>query len=253
MSKILVLLTSLILISSVNCTSNKEKVKIFIAWPGVSYLPGYNWEKGESKPTGVEPALIEKILDEAGYDYIYIPDYRITKDGDVRINALTEGAADIAIRSITISEERKDKVNFSKPYYYDGVSALTLKNSNIETEQDLMGKTVYSYDFHTAFNWANENLPESKIVSYNDYSYEHEPEELLLEGKIDAYLGDRTFLMILSKDNAKFRVLDNTFTSEPFGIAVRKDKPQLLKDINSAIEKLKKSGELEKITSGFQK
>ncbi len=47
-------------------------------------------------------------------------------------------------------------------------------------------------------------------------------------------------------------LLDETYTREPFGIAVNKDKTQLLQDINSAIDKLRNSGELVRITSKFK-
>ncbi|WP_180957943.1 substrate-binding periplasmic protein [Psychroflexus sp. MES1-P1E] len=171
----------------------------------------------------------------------------------MRLDVITDGKADITIRSITITEDRKQKVNFSEPYYYDGASALVLAKSGIKSKDDFQNKTVYAFDFTTAYDWAKGNLQESEIVSYEYFSGDQAPEKLLLEGKIDVYLGDRSFLKTLLSKSPNFKLLDDTYTREPFGIAVDKDQPQLLNDINNAIEQLRSTGELENITSEFKK
>ena len=253
MRNFFILLIGLLLISSSSCQNKSDEVKIFVSWPGASYPPGYIWENGQNEPSGVEPKLIKRILEIAGYEYTFIDDYYYNKNGDVRLDVITDGKADITIRSITITEDRKQKVNFSEPYYYDGASALVIDDSGIKSKNNFENKRVYAFDFTTAYDWAKENLPESEIVTYEDFSGDQAPEKLLLEGKIDVYLGDRTFLKTLLNTSSKFKLLDETYTREPFGIAVDKEKSQLLNDINKAIEQLKNSGELEKITAEFKK
>lgn len=118
------------------CKGQEEnKIKIFVAWPGAEYLPSYKWNINEQKPTGAEPLLIEKILSTAGYKYEFVRDYKYNKDGDVRIDVITDKKADVSIRSITINKNRKEKVNFSIPYYYDGISAMVIDES-IKTKED---------------------------------------------------------------------------------------------------------------------
>lgn len=255
MNKLWILLCSgIILLSSFKSSSrDHDTVKIFIAWPGATYLPAYDWKIGDSKPTGVEPALIERILEKAGYDYTYVSDYNYTKYGDVRIDAITDGVADISIRSITITDERSKKVNFSQPYYYDGISGLVLKNSGINRKHDFKDKKIFANYYTTAYDWAIKNLPDSKSISYEDFYFPHSVGILLLGGFIDVYLGDRSFLTNVSLKYPQLTVLEETYTEEPFGIAVHKHKGQLLKDINSALDKLKRTGELEEIIAGFNK
>lgn len=253
MRNIFILLIGLLLFSSSSCQDRNDEVKIFVSWPGASYPPGYFWETGENEPSGVEPKLIKRILETAGYEYTFIDDYDYNKNGDVRLDVITGGKADLTIRSITITEDRKQKVNFSEPYYYDGASALVLNDSGIESKNDFQNKRVYAFNFTTAYDWARENLPESEIVTYEDFPGDQAPEKLLLEGKIDVYLGDRTFLKTILTKSPEFKLLGETYTREPFGIAVDKDRTQLLTDINKAIEQLRSTGELEKITSEFKK
>jgi ABC-type amino acid transport substrate-binding protein len=242
-----------VLISSFSCKPKSNDVKIFIAWPGVTYLPNYDWKAGESKPTGVEPAIIERILEVAGYDYTYVPNYNYQEDGDVRIDVILDSVADISIRSISINSERDKLVDFSDPYYYDGVSALVLKKSDINTREDLNDVRVIAIDYTTAHQWAKENLPDSNIYDYTNYSKQLTPEELLRFGKVDAYLNDRTHLKNLSNNSNQYRLLSGKYTKEPLGIAVREGNTKLLNDINLAIRKLKASGELSKLTEKFEK
>lgn len=245
---------SIILLTSFKCDTNQdEKVRIFVAWPGASYLPSYEWKIGESKPIGVEPVLIERIFELIDTEYVFVNDYNYLKDDDVRIDVIIDGYADVSIRSITITEERKEKVSFSKPYYIDGISAMVINTSGINKKADLKNKTVYADKFTTAYEWAKKNLPNSKIVSRGDFKINVLPENLLLQNEIDVYLADKTYLTHIASKNDKFKVFKEKFTNELFGIAMAKYNDKLLNKINSAIEQLEKSGELEQLTARFEK
>ena len=246
---LLLLLTAI----SIGCKSQteNEKIKIFVAWPGAEYLPSYKWNIDDEKPTGVEPQLIEKILSQAGYDYEFVNDYSYNKNGDVRIDVITDKKADISIRSITINDERKVRVNFSEPYFYDGLSAMVNDNT-IQSIDDFDNKTVFAAKNTTAYKWAIQNLPNSKIVSFEDFDYDAPPQEFLANKEMDILIADRTFLLNCSRSNKEFTVLKEKYTKEPFGIAVNKTKTELLNNINQAIKELRRTGELEEITSEFR-
>jgi ABC-type amino acid transport substrate-binding protein len=253
MRGILQLFVFTVFISILGCQSKKDNVKIFVSWPGASYLPSYEWTVGESKPKGVEPAIIERILEVAGYSYSYVADYNYQKNGDVRIDAILDRVADISIRSISITPERNKLVDFSDPYYFDGVSALVLQKSSINNREELNDARLFAVGFTTAYQWAKENFPDSNIYDYTKYSDQLAPEELLKFGKIDAYLADRTHLKNLVNNSSQYKLLDGKYTKEPFGIAVKKGNSKLLKDINLAIKTLNESGELAKLTEKFDK
>jgi ABC-type amino acid transport substrate-binding protein len=245
------LLLILLAIVTFGCKSQNEKIRIFVAWPGAEYLPSYKWNIGDDKPKGVEPVLIERILSKAGYDYEFVRDYNYHKNGDVRIDVIADKKADVSIRSITINDKRKEKVNFSEPYFYDGLSAMVI-DPNIRSIEEFKGKTVFAAKNTTAYKWATKNLPNSKIVSFEDFDdKQSSPEVFLAQNKIEILLADRTFLQNCSKRNKRFIVLKEKYTEEPFGIAVAKTKTKLLKNINKAISDLKNTGELYKLTSEF--
>lgn len=247
-----ILLIVIVVFSCVKSNSN-DKVKIFVSWPGGEGLPHYIWQKNKDKPEGIEPNLIERILEIAELDYEYVKDYDAENVGDPRIESIVKRDADISIRGITINEERKKLVSFSKSYYTDGLSALVRDTSSINNLNDLKGKNVYALKFTTAYNWVNLNIPECNLMTYSKYDTAFvEPQSLLIKGEIDAYVIDYTFIKYIQKSNPTLRVLKEKFTQEKIGIAVSKSQPELLEKINKAISVLEKTGEMEKLIAGLK-
>lgn len=234
-----------------SCKDN-SKVRIWVTWPGGQGLPHYNWKKGDDKPTGIEPAFIERILKLAELDYTYVSDFEFSGVGDPRIEVLEKNKADICIRAFSINEERKKHVLFTNPYYIDGITALVRKNDSIKTLSDLNGKRIYTLEFTSSNTWAKENLNNSTLLTYKKFDTAFvKPEGLLLNNEIDAYLLDKSFLMDLAKENNELEVLSSKFTEEIIGIAVNKNKPELVYKINKAMEEMKQNGDFDKLLKGL--
>ncbi|MGY6648321.1 substrate-binding periplasmic protein [Wenyingzhuangia sp. IMCC45574] len=256
MKKTLTIILTLTLVIGISYSfkskTDSKKVRIFVSWPGTESLPHYEWKSNLWKPTGIEPKFVEEIMKTAGLEFEYIYDYKYNNNGDPRIDILTEGKADISIRGITITKDRKEKVLFSTSYYTDGLGIMTTKNSKIESVNDLVNKKVYAHDYTTAYTWISKNLPKSRLITHKEGQNYIEPEQLLREGKIDAYIIDYSYLNHLARINKDFKVLNEKLTSEKLGIAVSKKRKDLLKKINKAITILKKEGALEKLRNRFE-
>ncbi|MGB1040740.1 MAG: substrate-binding periplasmic protein [Flavobacteriales bacterium] len=234
------------LISLLFSCSENPKVRIFVSWPGGEGLPHYQWKKGEPKPIGIEPAFIERVLETASLEYKYVYDIEIPEEGDPRIHAITSEKVDICIRAFSITEERKELMLFTNPYYTDGLSALVRKEDSISSLEDLKGRRIYTLEFTSAHNWAQENLNESILMTYEKFDTAFiEPEGLLLNNKIDAYILDKSFLNQIAKNNPELEVLSGKFTEESIGIAVSKENSILVEKLNKAMDKLKETGEFD--------
>lgn len=246
-------MTIMLIISLLFSCQGNSKVRIFVSWPGGEGLPHYQWKRGESKPTGIEPAFIERVLKIAKLDYEYVSDFEFSGQGDPRMEVLTKGKADICIRAISINEERERQVLFSDPYYFDGLTALVRKKDSIKTLSDLNGKRVYTLEFTSAHQWAKENLSASTLMTYEKFDTAFiEPEGLLLKNEIDAYILDQSFLQEIARKNPELEILSNKFTEEKIGIAVFKNNPVLVSKINRAMDQLKESGEFNKLLKGLR-
>lgn len=230
-----------------------KKVRIYAGQPGMSQKPIYNWKRGETAPTGIEPRLIEYILDQLGVEYEYVLNYPIDGYGDERIQAIMTDVADISIQGITITESRLEKVNFTDPYYVDGLGVMVRSTSDYTNLEDLKGQKVFAYRFSTTYKWAKENLEDCQIISQEDVGLSTHPVELLREGKIAAYLSDYSGLKREKASNLDMRIFPRKYTEEKFGIAVSKEYPKLLKEINQVLARMSESGRLADFTKGFEK
>lgn len=234
----------ILIISMLFSCKDNTKVRIFVSWPGGEGLPHYQWERGESKPTGIEPVFIERVLEIAELDYEYVTDFEFSGEGDPRIEVLKKNKADLCIRAISINDVRKKHVLFTNPYYIDGITALVRKNDSIKTLSDLNGKRIYTLEFTSSNKWAKENLNNSTLLTYKRFDTAFiEPEGLLLNNEIDAYVLDESFLIDIANKNSDLEILSRKFTEEIIGIAVNKRNPDLVNIINKTMEEMKESGE----------
>lgn len=231
-----------------------EKVRVYIASKGTQSLPFYSWSEESIKPTGIEPRLLEYILDQTGLPYEFVTDYEFDGEGDPRLEAVTTGKADISMRGITINEERSKEVLFSEVYHTDGTGIMVMQSSDLFELTDLLEKKVYALRFSTSFEWAEKNLTGSELISAEVFGKENEPIELLRKGEVDAYVADYGKLKRVQAYMAKdTRLFMKKFSSEDYGIAISKDRPDLKEKIDKVIIEMRESGRLADFTSGFHK
>lgn len=222
-----------------------EKVRIYAGTPGVSNHPLSIWAKGDAKPDGVEPRLIEYILNQLNLEYEYVVDFQYDGKSDERLDAIQLGQADIAINGITITDERKDDFLFSDPYFTDGVGVIVDEGSDYVNLEDLKGKKIFVYRFSTTYDWVVENLKDCEIISQEDLSNSISPFKLVKSGRVDAYLSDYSGLQKAAKHMGGLRLFQERFTEDQFGIAINKECPNLQKAINQVLHKMKASGRLQ--------
>jgi ABC-type amino acid transport substrate-binding protein len=231
---------------------NDEIVKVYVASPGSSSLPFYSWDEKDSKPIGIGPRLIEYVLNQANIEFEFISDYVYEGGGDPRISSVTSGAADVSIRGITINEDRKKEVLFSDVYYTNGLGIMVAGSSDLFTLKDLEGKKIYALRFSTSYNWAEENLSSSVLLSPEDFGIDQDPIGLLKQGKIDAYLTDQSALKRKQKNHRDTRIFPEKLTEEGYGIAISKNRPDLLEKINKVLSEMRESGRLQDFTKEFE-
>lgn len=165
---------------------------------------------------------------------------------DGLIPALEAGNIDIVVSGMSITEERKNKVTFSKPYYKSGLS-IVVKNDNttIKNFKDLEGKTI-AVQIGTTGAAEAKKIKDAKVREYNSNS---EAYMELKIGGVDAVVNDlpvNEYYMAKSGDkNAK--ILSEVMNAEEYGMAVIKKNTELAGKVNNALDELKKNGEYEKI------
>ncbi len=201
----------------------------------------------------------------------------VTQDWDGIIPALLQGKYDIIIAGMSITEERKEKVNFTTGYMTDGARFAVLKNSGLANlniagmakvnlnnaggkEQAAIGQLIAAMDGKTVCvqsSTIHQNFLEkhmSGAVDVKLYQAVDDHNLDLAAGRCDAVLADvGSIIDFMESDGG----VDVAFTGPTFsggvfgdgvGGAVRKEDTEILDMWNAAISEMSKDGTTAEIT-----
>jgi aspartate/glutamate/glutamine transport system substrate-binding protein len=157
-----------------------------------------------------------------------------------RIPFLQEDKVDLVISTMTINEDRKKQIDFSDPYYIAGQSILVKKGSTIKSVADLSGKNVCSAQGSTSEQNIRAKAPQAKLTLFGGYS---ECYTALENGQVDAVSTDDIILFGLKlRAPDKYELVGGQFTNEPYGIGMKKGRPELVSFVNGTLTAMKNDG-----------
>ncbi len=147
---------------------------------------------------------------------------------------IENGTVDIVVATYTINDTRKEVISFAGPYYLAGQAILVLAGNpeGITGPEDLEGMDVCS----VAGSTSEANIAEYgvNLITTDTYSNCLEP---LRNGNVIAVTTDNVILAGLADQNpGEFEVVNNPFTSEPYGIGLMKDDDVFRSFINDVLE-----------------
>ena len=161
-----------------------------------------------------------------------------------RIIKLNKKDVDAVISTMTINKERLRVVDFTSPYYVTGQAILVKKNSKIRSGKNLDKKKIGIILGTTSAMNIHYIAPQARIIGFKNYKNAFKELE---KENIDAISTDATILHGIVIDNPDYKVLPDRYSTEYYGIALRKDEvSQNLKiALNSALERADKSGKIQ--------
>lgn len=190
---------------------------------------------------------IDKEGKNAGYDIVFAE--RLAKDLGVkvkytsvdpaaRVDVLTSNKVDITLANFTVTDERKEKVDFAKPYMKVALGVVSPENAEITDVSQLKGKTLIIAKGTTAESYFEKNEPDVKLQKYDQYADAY---NALLDGRGDAFSTDNTEVLAWAKSNKGFKVgITKLGDEDTIAPAVQKGNKELLNWLNDEIVKLGK-------------
>ena len=166
---------------------------------------------------------------------------------DSVIAAVQTGKADIAMAGLTITEDRKQNINFSDPYTEAAQVIIVKTDSPVASPDDLEGKTI-GVQIGTTGDIYAEDIEGATIERYSKY---FEAINALTQDKIDAVIVDREPAKVFVSENADLKLIDEEFTLEEYAIGVAKENTELLDQINASLKKLQDSGKIDEIINKY--
>jgi len=162
--------------------------------------------------------------------------------------ALSYGQYDAVISASTITAEREKAVNFSNPYFSTGQIIVVRKAdaSSVTTPADLAGKVVGAQKGTTG---ADAATAIKNVKSVKQYDTVPEAFQALANNDVDAVVNDLATSLntIANNPNLNLVAVGVPFTTEYYGIAVRKDCTNLLAKINTGLGQVIADGTYAKI------
>ena len=209
--------------------------------------PPFETRDEAGEPAGVSVDLIKAFGEYAGRQV------RIENTAwDGLIPALQTGKADIVISSMTITEERKELIDFSDPYADALLAILANADSGITSIDDLnqAGKTIAVKSGSTGHMYAEKNLTKAEVLAMPD---ESACVTEVVQWRADGFIYDQLTIYRNWQNNpdTTSAVFIPFQDPEQWGIAVQKGNQELLEQINAFLVQYKENGGYEELTEKY--
>ena len=246
MKKLLILMMAIIsavamLVAGCGGGEKKAETKVLRVGTEATFAPFEFQKEGSKTYDGFDMDLARAIGKQMGRKV------EIVNMGfDALIPALNAGNIDLVAAGMSITDERKQAVSFSEPYYTSGLIVMVNKdNKEVKSIKDLEGKRI-AVQIGTTGEKKARTVKDAKVTAFNTNT------EAAMEMKnkgVDAIINDSTVVgyYLAQGGNATAMTVGEIMEAEQYGLAVKKGNDQLLADVNKAIAELKKSGEYDKI------
>lgn len=168
-------------------------------------------------------------------------------DWSMKETELNSGNIDLIWNGYSITDERKQKVAFTNPYLENRQLIITLANSSLESKKDLKNKKVAVQNGSSSIDALNKepevvkslNAGKPIILDTNNEAFMD-----LEAGRVDAVVADEILARYYMKERGidKYKVLQEDFGKEQYGVGIRKTDSELLKKVDSELDNMKKDG-----------
>jgi polar amino acid transport system substrate-binding protein len=217
---------------AVSCSPAKVKVVVATdaTWPPFEYV-----DEATKDIVGFDIDLMKAIADKEGMDVEFV---------NVAWDALLAGIAqcqyDVAISSVSITEERSANMLFSDPYYTVGQQIVVAADDGSITGPDSLNGKRAGAQISTTGAELIADTAGAELVNFNTIGLAF---QALMNGDVDAVVADNVMALgYVAKYSDKLKAVGDPLTGESIGIAVCKTKTDLLKKINSGLDKVKAEG-----------
>ena len=197
--------------------------------------PGLSLKNGESY-SGFDVDTATYVAAALG-----VPAENITwkqADGDERQQLLTSGEADLIVTTFSITDERKQQIDFAGPYFEAHQDLLVRRNEEeITSPETLNGKRLCSVPGTTsAANVQEKYLGQIDLVELPTFS---ECVQALADSQVDAVTTDDVILAGFAAEDqyrGKLRVIGKGFSDEIYGIGIKKGDTAMVEKVNAALK-----------------
>ena len=220
--------------------SSQTEVKELHMATNAAFEP-YEYKEG-GEVVGIDADIANAICEKLGYKLV-IDDM----DFDAIITAVTSGKADFGMAGMTITDERKQSVDFTDPYT-NAVQVIIVndENSPVASADDLKGKAI-GVQMGTTGDIYVTDIEDAKVERFNKGA---DAVLALTQGKVDAVVIDNQPAKAFVAQNPGTKILDDPFENEEYAICLKQGS-ELTEKFNTALKELKDDGTIDTIIKKY--
>lgn len=229
-----------------DANANSNSGKTYVIGTDITFAP-FEYQDENGDYVGIDMDLLDAIAKDQNFNY------QIKALGfNAAVQALESNQVDGVIAGMSITDERKQKFDFSEPYYQSGVMmGISANNDTVKSYEDLRGKKVAVKTGTEGYSFA-ESISSKygfTIVPFDDSSQMYDD---VKTGNSVACFEDEPVLRFGVNQNNGLKIVTDREDGASYGFAVSKGKNQeLLKMFNEGLTNIKVSGEYERIKEKY--
>jgi polar amino acid transport system substrate-binding protein len=235
--------TALMVLAGCSSSSSKDSGKLVIGIDDKFAPMGFRDDKNEIVGFDIDyaRAAAEKMGKEVTFQPI---------DWSAKESELNSGRIDMIWNGYTITDERKEKVLFTKPYLKNSQVVVVLADSPITKLDDLAGKEVGLQSLSSASDALNASPIKDKVSGISEF-----PDNVLaltdlktsrLAGVVIDEVVARYYM---SKEPGTYKLLDESLAPEEYGIGIKKGNEALLDELQKALDEMNSDGTAAEIST----
>lgn len=203
----------------------------------------YEFTDDNGNIVGIDAEIAQAIADKLGLKLV-IKDMEF----DSLLPAVKAGSIDIVLAGMTVTEERKESVNFTDTYA-TGIQVIIVKgDSTIATVDDLEGKKIGVQTGTTGDMYCTDDFGQENVSQFANGAL---AVAALQNGQVDCVVIDNEPAKNFVKANPGLKILETKYSVEDYAAAINKENTDLLNDVNEAMKALKADGTIDKIIAKY--
>lgn len=211
-------------------------------------FPPYEFVDDSGAIAGIDAEIAQAIADNLGMQ-LEVTDMAF----DSLIPALQSNTVDIVFAGMTVSEERKQSVDFTDSYATGVQVIIVPENSNIAQPEDLEGKKIgvqsgTTGDIYCSDTPENGGFGEDAVSRFDNGALAI---AALVNGQVDCVVIDNEPAKNYVAANSGLKILETAFANEDYAAAINKGNTELLDKVNGALETLKTDGTIDGIINKY--
>lgn len=214
-------------------------------------FPPYEMVADDGTFEGIDVDIAGKIAEKLGLELV-VDDM----DFGSIITSVQTGKEDIAMAGLTVTDERKQNVDFTDSYATGVQVVIVPIDSDIESLDDLEGKQIGCQESTTGYIYCSDTPENGGYGEENVTAFPNGANavQALLGGKVDAVVIDSQPAQEFVAQNAgKLKILSTEFVSEDYAIGISKDNTALRDAVNNALKELIDDGTVQAILDQYIK